>query len=101
MLAVVAAASNTPISAVMLGYELYGHITGLYVMAACIAGYMIIGHQSVYHEQLVFDQKSLWVQLEPDVELKKWPSNFPGPHQKTRRTSSIYICNRFARETSR
>jgi len=84
MLAVVAAASNTPISAVMLGYELYGHITGLYVMAACIAGYMIIGHQSVYHEQLVFDQKSLWVQLEPDVELKKVAIQLSGTTSKNK-----------------
>lgn len=71
MLAVVAAASNTPISAVLLGYELFGHITGLYMMLACIAGYMIIGHRSVYPDQLVFDRKSLWVQLEPGIALKK------------------------------
>lgn len=71
MLAVVSAASNTPVSAVLLGYELYGHVTGMYMLAACIAGYLIIGHRSVYRDQLVYDPKSFWVQLEPGVELRK------------------------------
>jgi H+/Cl- antiporter ClcA len=44
MMAVVAAASNTPIFAIVMGVELFGRFIGVYVLAASITAYIIIGH---------------------------------------------------------
>ncbi|MBE6183305.1 chloride channel protein [Heyndrickxia ginsengihumi] len=71
MVAVVAAASNTPIAAIFMGYELFGSVTGLYAVIACITAYIVIGHRSVYPDQLVIYKKSLWMYLHPGIELGK------------------------------
>jgi len=71
MVAVVAAASNTPLSAVFMGLELFGNLTGVYVVAACITAYIIIGHRSVYPDQMVAYPKSLWMRLKPGIALEK------------------------------
>jgi H+/Cl- antiporter ClcA len=71
MVAVVASASNTPIAAIFMGIELFGSSTGIYIVGACITAYIIIGHRSVYPDQLVVFKKSLWMYLEPGIELSK------------------------------
>lgn len=71
MAAVLSSASNTPIAAVFLGYELFGDVIGIYVVGACITAYIVIGHRSVYPEQLVAYPKSLWVHLVPEIALGK------------------------------
>lgn len=71
MVAVVAAASNTPIAAIFMGYELFGGSVGIFVVGACITSYIIIGHRSVYPDQLVAYAKSLWIHLEPNIALQQ------------------------------
>lgn len=71
MAAVVASASNTPLAAVFMGYEMFGSLTGLYIVGACITAYVIIGHRSVYPDQLVAYSKSLLMRLKPNVSLAK------------------------------
>ncbi|WHY92162.1 chloride channel protein [Neobacillus cucumis] len=71
MVAVVAAASNTPIAAIFMGFELFGSLTGIYVVGACITAYITIGHRSVYPDQLVAYPKSLWMYLKPGISLEK------------------------------
>lgn len=71
MVAVVAAASNTPIAAIFMGYELFGSLTGIYVVGACITAYIVIGHRSVYPDQLVAYPKSLWMYLQPGISLER------------------------------
>jgi H+/Cl- antiporter ClcA len=70
LVSVVAAASNTPISAILMGVELFGAETGTtYVAGAAIAAYLIIGHRSVYPDQLVAYPKSSWMHGNPDLPL--------------------------------
>ncbi len=69
MVAVVAAASNTPIAAIFMGYELFGGSAGIYFATACIAAYIIVGHRSVYSGQLLAYSKSLWITHAPDATL--------------------------------
>jgi H+/Cl- antiporter ClcA len=71
MVSVVAAASNTPLAAIFMGYELFGGLAGVYVVGACITAYIVIGHRSVYPDQLVAYSKSLWMHLEPNIPLEK------------------------------
>lgn len=59
--AVVAAASNAPIAAILMGVELFGADSLLYVAGACVAAYLVIGHRSVYPEQQVAFSKSSWI----------------------------------------
>lgn len=70
--AVVASASNTPIAAIIMGVELFGGPTGtLYAASACIAAYLIIGHRSVYPDQLVVFPKSTWLHIKPNLPLAR------------------------------
>lgn len=61
LVAVVASASNAPIAAIVMGIELFGADSTLYVAGACAAAYLIIGHRSVYPEQEVAYSKSSWI----------------------------------------
>lgn len=70
LVSVVAAASNTPVAAILMGVELFGGPTGtVYVAGASIAAYLVIGHRSVYPDQLIAYSKSTWMQLPPDQPL--------------------------------
>jgi H+/Cl- antiporter ClcA len=71
MVAVVAAASNTPIAAIFMGFELFGGFNGVYVVCACVTAYVVIGHRSVYPDQLVAHPKSLWMRLQTEISLEK------------------------------
>ncbi len=61
LVAVVAAASNAPIAAILMGVELFGADSMLHVTGACVAAYLIIGHRSVYPEQQIAFSKSSWI----------------------------------------
>lgn len=61
LVAVVAAASNAPMAAILMGVELFGSGSTLHVTGACVAAYLIIGHRSVYPEQQIAFSKSSWI----------------------------------------
>lgn len=60
MVAVVASASNTPVAAVLMGVELFGGNSTLYVAGACVSAYLMIGHRSVYPAQHLAYPKAAW-----------------------------------------
>lgn len=68
---VVAAASNTPIAAVLMGLELYaGSVGTLYITGAAIAAYLMIGHRSIYPEQRLAYAKSSWMRIRPETSVE-------------------------------
>lgn len=67
--AVVASASNAPIAAIVMGVELFGGESTLYVAGACVAAYLIIGHRSVYPEQMLAFSKSSWIFARPNLPV--------------------------------
>lgn len=68
LVSVIAAASNTPIAAILLGMELFGGaIDALYVAGAAITAYIVIGHRSIYVEQRMAFTKSSWMRIRPDL----------------------------------
>jgi H+/Cl- antiporter ClcA len=69
LVAVVASASNAPIAAILMGVELFGAESTLYVAGACVAAYLIIGHRSVYPEQQVAYSKSSWIFARADLPV--------------------------------
>ncbi|MBV2182424.1 MAG: chloride channel protein [Castellaniella sp.] len=70
LVSVVAAASNTPLAAILMGVELFGGVVGtVYVSGAAIAAYLIIGHRSVYPDQRLGHAKSSWMRVRTDVPV--------------------------------
>ncbi|MBS0575224.1 MAG: chloride channel protein [Proteobacteria bacterium] len=67
--AVVASASNAPIAAILMGVELFGADSLLYVAGACVAAYLLIGHRSVYPEQQIAYSKSSWIFAHSDLPV--------------------------------
>lgn len=69
LVAVVASASNAPIAAILMGIELFGADSTLYVAGACVAAYLIIGHRSVYPAQQIAFSKSSWIFAHADLPV--------------------------------
>ncbi|MEO6798988.1 MAG: chloride channel protein [Rhodanobacter sp.] len=69
LVAVVASASNAPIAAILMGVELFGADSTLYVAGACVAAYLVIGHRSVYPSQQVAFSKSSWIFARADLPV--------------------------------
>ena len=51
--AVFAGATNTPLACIIMGLELFGEKSGVYIAIACVASYLISGHNSVYNSQTI------------------------------------------------
>lgn len=71
MAAVMASSSNTPIAAIVMGFEVFGSSAGVYVLAACISAYLMVGHRSVYPDQRVAYAKSLLLRMTPGIPLNE------------------------------
>lgn len=72
LVAVVAAASDAPIAAILMGVELFDRTTGtFYAAGASVAAYLVIGHRSVYPDQLVAFTKTSWMSAKPGLPLDK------------------------------
>lgn len=98
LVAVVASASNAPIAAILMGVELFGADSTLYVAGACVAAFLIIGHRSVYPSQQIAFSKSSWIFARADLPvgqekvrlsyglLRWWSKHRPGKtrHRHTR-----------------
>ncbi|WP_255568892.1 chloride channel protein [Comamonas sp. NLF-1-9] len=69
LVAVVAAASNTPLAALIMGVELFGSGSIWYVAGACVAAYLVIGHRSVYPAQHLAYAKSAWIMASPNAPV--------------------------------
>jgi len=55
--AVFAGATNTPIACMLMGIELFGIESGIYVAIACMVSYLVSGHSSIYGKQIIGEPK--------------------------------------------
>jgi H+/Cl- antiporter ClcA len=63
--AVFAGATNTPLACVLMGIELFGVESGVYIAIACVVAYLVSGHNSIYGKQRIGETKSpRWSQQE-------------------------------------
>lgn len=67
--AVVSSASNTPIAAILMGVELFGGDSLLFVAGASLSAYLMIGHHSIHSEQHLAFTKSSWITIRPDLPV--------------------------------
>lgn len=57
--AVFAGATNTPLACLMMGIELFGADSGIYIAIACVVAYLLSGHNSIYGKQIIGEAKNL------------------------------------------
>ena len=57
--AVFAGATNTPIACTLMGIELFGVESGIYIGIACVVSYLFSGHTGIYGSQIVGSPKHL------------------------------------------
>jgi len=55
--AVFAGATNTPIACTIMGIELFGIESGVFIAIACSAAYLFSGHSGVYTSQIIGSPK--------------------------------------------
>lgn len=70
MVALLAGAANTPISASIMAIELFGPQIGPYAAMACIISYLITGHRSVYPSQILSQGKSASLAVANGSEMR-------------------------------
>jgi H+/Cl- antiporter ClcA len=67
---VLAGSANTPIAASILAVELFGPVIAPYATVACVISFLMTGHRSVYHSQVLSMQKSESIQVEIGKEME-------------------------------
>ena len=55
--AVFAGATNTPLACMLMGIELFGAESGIYMAIACVVSYIFSGHNSIYSRQEIGEPK--------------------------------------------
>lgn len=66
--AVFAGAANTPLACVLMGIELFGANSGVYVAVACVVAYLCSGRVGIYSKQLIGVSKPPFTQVS-DTEI--------------------------------
>jgi len=70
MIALLAGAANTPISASIMAIEMFGPAIGPYAAVACVISFLMTGHRSVYPSQVLSFAKSASLQVHKGREMK-------------------------------
>jgi len=55
--AIFAGAANTPLACMLMGIELFGSGSAVYVGVACVVSYLFSGHTGIYHSQRIGSSK--------------------------------------------
>lgn len=68
--AVFAGASNTPLACALMGIELFGGSSPLYLILGCFIAYLASGHRGIYITQRVGTPKSIGADVQVEESLK-------------------------------
>ncbi len=68
--AVFAGASNTPLACALMGIELFGSGSALYIALACVAAYLASGHRGIYGTQRIDTPKNGHAAVRPEDSLE-------------------------------
>ncbi|PKF73580.1 chloride channel protein [Chryseobacterium sp. PMSZPI] len=67
--AVFAGATNTPLACMLMGIELFGAESGVYVAIACVVSYLLSGHNSIYTRQKIGEAKNKRYESQEDRSI--------------------------------
>ncbi len=68
--AVFAGAANTPLACALMGIELFGGGSALYLMLGCVVAYLASGHRSIYVTQHIGIAKATTFDHVPDESVE-------------------------------
>jgi H+/Cl- antiporter ClcA len=83
MVALLAGAANTPISASIMAIELFGPAIAPYAAVACIISFLMTGHRSVYPSQILSLAKSSSLTVSKGSEMRDAGNVLFQPGQKS------------------
>ncbi len=69
--AVFAGATNTPIACTIMGIELFGIESGVFIALACCTAYLFSGHSGVYSSQIIGSPKHYFFMREKGLPLSE------------------------------
>ncbi len=69
--AVFAGATNTPIACSIMGIELFGIESGVFIALACCTAYLFSGHTGIYASQIIGSPKHMFFGREKGLPLSK------------------------------
>jgi H+/Cl- antiporter ClcA len=69
MVAMLAGAANTPLSASIMAVEMFGTDVAPFAAIACVAAYVMVGHRSVYPSQVLATAKTASVRVREGAAL--------------------------------
>jgi len=72
MVALLAAAANTPIAASVMAMELFGAGIAPHAAVACMVSFLIVGYRSIYPSQVLGMQKSTSLKVETGKPLSQF-----------------------------
>lgn len=67
--AVFAGATNTPLACLLMGIELFGAESGVYIAIACVVSYLLSGHTSIYTKQKIGEAKNRRFERDRDSSI--------------------------------
>jgi H+/Cl- antiporter ClcA len=67
--AVFAGATNTPIACTIMGIELFGIESGVFIALACITSYLFSGHSGIYTAQIIGSPKLQFLKQDKGISL--------------------------------
>ncbi len=73
--AVFAGATNTPIACTIMGIELFGIESGVFIALACTTSYLFSGHSGIYSSQIIGSPKDLFFKNEKGLTLSEIEQN--------------------------
>lgn len=65
-----AGASNTPLACALMGVELFGSGSALYIALACVVAYLASGHRGIYATQRIDTPKNKRAVIQPEDSLE-------------------------------
>jgi len=67
--AVFGGAANTPIASTLMGIELFGLESGVFIAIACVMSYVFSGHAGIYSSQRIGSRKYSFMSVEEELNL--------------------------------
>jgi H+/Cl- antiporter ClcA len=99
MIALLAGAANTPISASIMAMELFGPAIGPYAAVACVISFLMTGHRSVYPSQVLSLTKSSSLVVRHGREMKDIGSVEFQPRSKSISSALMNMLNKIRKST--
>jgi len=76
LVSLLAGAANTPLAAIILAVELFGSAIAPYATVACVVSFLMSGHRSLYHSQILAMNKAPSIQADPGSDVDHSKTHF-------------------------